>query len=90
MNWKMLGLALSLVLTTSLAACSGQPASQTSPGDAMNGDAMSPSPGGAMNGDAMSPSPGGAMSKDKDAQPGDAMSKDKPDVMQPSPGTAKP
>ena len=103
MNWKTLSLIAGLILTTSLTACSSNPASnnQIAPeatpamskdkaGDAMGKDAM----GKDKAGDAMSKDKaGGAMGKDamgKD-KAGDAMSKDKAgDAMKQSPASTKP
>jgi len=76
MNFKIIGLVTSLVLTATLASCSNaptstegaprSPAASAAPNDAMKGDAMK---GDAMKGDAMK---------------GDAM---KGDAMSPSPTT---
>ncbi len=71
MNWKLGTVFGLLILTASLTACAGKPASDTS-GDAMekSGDAMEEPAGGAMEepaGGAMEETEGGAMEEPADA-----------------------
>lgn len=84
MNWKTLFLIAGLILTTSLTACSGTPATnnQVAP-------EASPAMSKDKTGDAMSKDKAGdAMGKDK---AGGAMGKDKAgDAMKQSPASTKP